>query len=499
TGFQYSPNSICSNAANPTLQTVTGFTGGGQFTASPAGLQLNATTGAITVAGSIPGNYTISYGVTAAGCRSAGNSSTNVTINATPTIVTGFSYSPASVCISTATTTLATAAGFTTGGSFSATPAGLSIDANTGAINVGASIAGIYTITYQVAATTCTAAASSNFTFTYLPGNQNPITGFVIGSDTLCTGQGNITIQKNAGFSSGGVFSASPAGLTINATTGDINLNSSTPGNYIVSYSIAATACTPAAQHNENLVVSLTPSIPNVVVSSGICGPRQVSLVASSNGTIRWFSDAALINEVFAGANYSFFATNDMVVYSIAENGKCVSAQKAVPIRVIPLPEVPNLGTDTAICMGEQKILRAGSYAQYLWQDGATTPTYTVTTSGIYQVQVTDANGCSASANITINVLENCDDIYFAKAFSPNGDGMNEKFGPMGNIFLVSNFVLKIFNRYGELVYTSYNPYQRWDGGNLLLRKGSENYVWYADYKYRGMKRIKKGNLLMVR
>lgn len=63
---------------------------------------------------------------------------------------------------------------------------------------------------------------------------------------------------------------------------------------------------------------------------------------------------------------------------------------------------------DTLLCVGDIMILDASSEAQgkYLWQDGITTPTYTVTNPGIYQVQVNDFCGNSAADEIRIRYTD---------------------------------------------------------------------------------------------
>lgn len=52
--------------------------------------------------------------------------------------------------------------------------------------------------------------------------------------------------------------------------------------------------------------------------------------------------------------------------------------------------------------------------------------------------------------------------VTFPTAFSPNNDGLNDTFGVTARF--ISKFSLQIFNRWGELVYYSDNPAQRWDG-----------------------------------
>jgi gliding motility-associated-like protein len=52
--------------------------------------------------------------------------------------------------------------------------------------------------------------------------------------------------------------------------------------------------------------------------------------------------------------------------------------------------------------------------------------------------------------------------IYIPNTFTPNGDGMNDTFGAYGEA--IKEFNMKIFNRWGQLVFESNNVNQRWDG-----------------------------------
>ncbi|MCB9236093.1 MAG: T9SS type A sorting domain-containing protein [Bacteroidia bacterium] len=67
-------------------------------------------------------------------------------------------------------------------------------------------------------------------------------------------------------------------------------------------------------------------------------------------------------------------------------------------------PPVPNLGPDTAICKGSLIFLNAGTFATYHWQNNNANPSIPATLGGLYWVEVTDANGCTArdSMNLTL-------------------------------------------------------------------------------------------------
>ena len=82
------------------------------------------------------------------------------------------------------------------------------------------------------------------------------------------------------------------------------------------------------------------------------------------------------------------------------------TATDDVLVTVNPLPTI-DLGADTTlICAGTSETLDAGSsFASYLWSDGSTNQILSVTTAGTYTVIGTDANGCTASDSMVIDVL----------------------------------------------------------------------------------------------
>lgn len=56
------------------------------------------------------------------------------------------------------------------------------------------------------------------------------------------------------------------------------------------------------------------------------------------------------------------------------------------------------------LCQGDSTILSAGNYSSYIWSNGATTDSITVTTSGTYSVTVTNSFGCTGSDSRTVTV-----------------------------------------------------------------------------------------------
>jgi len=87
-GFNYDAIAYCLAGNDPVMTTDAGFSTGGIFTATPAGLIIDATTGAITISGSTPGTYMVTYTVAenTATCNLGGTSNFEITVTETPII-----------------------------------------------------------------------------------------------------------------------------------------------------------------------------------------------------------------------------------------------------------------------------------------------------------------------------------------------------------------------------------------------------------------------------
>ncbi len=123
----------------------------------------------------------------------------------------------------------------------------------------------------------------------------------------------------------------------------------------------------------------------------------------------------------------------------------------------------------------------------YTWSNGANTKNINKLTFGSYQLSVTDNNGCNAEANYTVTVeRENCDaPVFIPQGFSPDGDGTNESFVIPG-IENYPNNTLKIYNRWGSIVYEK-SPYNNdWNGqpGSGLIVLNSDGYLPTGTYFY---------------
>ena len=85
-------------------------------------------------------------------------------------------------------------------------------------------------------------------------------------------------------------------------------------------------------------------------------------------------------------------------------------------------------------------------------------------------------------------------------AFTPNGDGLNDHLGIL-NASKVDKPEFKVYNRMGQLVFTSNNIAKRWDGKFLGLPQDTGLFVWILSYTHRdtGEKIFLKGTTLLIR
>jgi gliding motility-associated-like protein len=154
-----------------------------------------------------------------------------------------------------------------------------------------------------------------------------------------------------------------------------------------------------------------------------------------------------------------------------------------VNVIVIPMP-VSSLGNDTTICFNEiggSLTLDAGSADQFTWNDAVKSNTSSIDVSeeGSYIVQLTNGNICSVKDTININQI--CvTSLYIPNAFTPNRDGTNDVFYVKG--LNVEKFHLMIFNRWGELIFESFDINEGWDGTYMGNEVQIDVYVWKLDW-----------------
>ncbi len=155
----------------------------------------------------------------------------------------------------------------------------------------------------------------------------------------------------------------------------------------------------------------------------------------------------------------------------------------------------PKLGPDRVICPGDTIVLNPGNFSTYLWQDASNLPVYKVTSPGTYSVSVNASCGVITDEVI---VSRGVCDIYFSTGFSPNKDGKNDQFKVLTDLKL-STYDLKVYDRWGGLIFHTTDQYKGWDGTINGTPLNSGIFVWLSTYSYNGQTKFEKGTVMLLR
>lgn len=226
-------------------------------------------------------------------------------------------------------------------------------------------------------------------------------------------------------------------------------------------------------------LVSITPSI-----NGPVCQGTEITFTVTT-GNVPEIVYQWEVNGYFAGTNSPVFTSSalnngDVVTCVIASSGKCVLPGVSQPYTVLinPSPTVTFAGQNLQINQGSSVQLNpaiSGDIISYTW-----TPSAGLSDAGIanpvaspfvttnYHLQVTTATGCTAGADIKVNV--NSLIINIPNTFTPNGDGVNDVWN-IGSLIYEPECTVAVYNRYGNLIFQSKGYTKPWDGtynGNIL-------------------------------
>lgn len=239
-----------------------------------------------------------------------------------------------------------------------------------------------------------------------------------------------------------------------------------------------------------------------VHIDTVICRGASFSAGTVSNGSnFTWTPAAGLSSSAIANPTVAPTATTTYVVTAVL--GTCV-VNKSFTVTVAD-PATINAGPDVTILAGDATQLAAGgSSGTYLWTPStglsSTTITNPVASPAItttYTIQVTTPNGCKATDNVVVTVVPNC--VKPMEAFSPNGDGVNDRW-LITNGNCLQSAKAQVFNRYGNLVYESANYQNNWDGTYKGKPVADGTYYYAILYTLINGKTVfLKGNLTILR
>jgi gliding motility-associated-like protein len=233
-----------------------------------------------------------------------------------------------------------------------------------------------------------------------------------------------------------------------------------------------------------NPVVNLGPSMP-------LCFGTTKTLDAGQFENYLW-NDGSTGRTLVVNAQGNYSVT-------VTDFNGCKGMASTSITSILPLP-ADFLPEDTAICSyGSLELKAANGMTDFLWSTNETSSSITIMLPGIYWLKASDGNNCRGEDSVVVLPKECLKGFFAPSAFTPNNDGKNDVFRPLifGNI---KKYRFIIFNRWGNIVFESYQVMKGWDGNIRGAKQSSGVFIWSCNYQLDNeMERTEKGTLMLIR
>ena len=235
---------------------------------------------------------------------------------------------------------------------------------------------------------------------------------------------------------------------------------------------------------------------PNTVISGGgsICSDGStVQINFLYDGLIPWnlqyFNQTdTFLQTNIQTANYSITTSTSGTyqILNVLDYNDCMSNYSGQAIvQVNQMPEAVLSPDSYILYIGDTLLIQLPEdYSYYQWFDQnndsiSNSSVLSIYQAGDYYVYVEDQNGCFDYSNsVTVDEVPRTE-LYVPNTFTPNADWHNEVFRVYGKN--IKEYSLKIFNRWGDLLFESNDIQKHWDG-YFKGRKVDENkYLYYIE------------------
>lgn len=347
--------------------------------------------------------------------------------------------------------------------------------------------------------------------------------GLINGPQNVCEGASGLVFHTSPATNVASYVWSVPPGSTIMSGQGDtlivVDVGTATSGNITVQTSDGCEISDSTSVLLLEVKRRLTPAV-TLRLNGGnlVCPNELVRFIADTSGIGSGEVEYRFLingNVQQSGPSAVFELTiidGDEVSCEILVTGsECYQQTSAtsnsIVMRTDPAAQTVqvNAGNDVAIVAGESIQLNAtGDVGTYLWTPATAlssvsilNPIASPLVSTQYTLTVTSPNGCYASDDVFVEVSSNCD-LAPMNAFSPNDDGMNDKW-IVHSGSCIDYPAVSVYNRYGSLVYQSRLYQNDWNGSYKGKPLPDGTYYAVITYKVNGRMVIKKTDLTILR
>lgn len=307
----------------------------------------------------------------------------------------------------------------------------------------------------------------------------NPLPVFSLGADTEACENENHLLDAGLGNTSTYLWQDGSTNQTLNVSQAGI-------------YSVLVTTLGCTSSDEVEVFYTAFPSV-DLGNDTLICADDELLLDAYFDDltTYTWQNNS----------NLPIFMVTEPGTYTATLQNICGTATDEIVIgeNVPPVPLF--IGNDTVICIGDSYLIDATNTntTHYLWHTGSDEPTITVQDPGYYAI--TWANECGfVTESIEVNDRKCECPVVFPNAFSPDGNGWNERFNTVSPCAF-TKFNLKIFSRWGELLFETSDP--SFDAGWNGTFNGKDVqdgvYVYTCEYEHEFDKGRISGDVTILR
>lgn len=154
-----------------------------------------------------------------------------------------------------------------------------------------------------------------------------------------------------------------------------------------------------------------TPSLVITTPDNSICENESMSFTAAAqyggtNPAYQWLKNGAPVGTDNPSFTTSDIQQSDIITCKLTSNESCLTQTNIISnsiTAIVHANPIVVLDKNNTICAGGSRVLDAGNYSSYTWNNGSGNRRITVYNEGQYGVTVTDKNGCKGSDNVIIN------------------------------------------------------------------------------------------------